>query len=192
MRVPGRQPGALVRSTIVLLAIAAAIQGCGLIAGLALGVGSSSTVDQGASRPGMATVPPIAILAGCPVTLPGPAPEAFADRLFGAGAAVGDDDLWVGGLGEGGVIRVDRRMIHPDGSIGWKLGWWRITPGMLTIAGRRLDIPAPPLRGQVPTGYGSSGFQASGVLFPSEGCWEVTGTVADASLTFVVFLTQVA
>ena len=40
----------------------------------------------------------------------------------------------------------------------------------------------------LPEGYGTVGFQASGVDFPTEGCWEVTGAVGDATLTFVMFV----
>jgi hypothetical protein len=69
---------------------------------------------------------------------------------------------------------------------GVKVGWWRTAPGKLTIEGKRLDAPAPPLRADVPEGYGSSGFQATGIDFPTEGCWEVTGKVGDRSLRFVV------
>ena len=66
-----------------------------------------------------------------------------------------------------------------------KFGWWRQVSGQLTITGRRLDAAAPPLRSRVPSGYGARGFQASGVHFPTEGCWEVTGTVGTTSLRFV-------
>jgi hypothetical protein len=82
--------------------------------------------------------------------------------------------------------------VEADGSIGWKLGWWRFASGMVTITGRRLDATAPPLRGSAPDGYGSTGFQASGVYFPTEGCWEVTGTVGDAKLSFVTFVLREA
>ena len=44
---------------------------------------------------------------------------------------------------------------------------------------------APPLRAEIPDGYSATGFQPSGVIFPTEGCWQVTGKVADASVTFV-------
>jgi hypothetical protein len=40
----------------------------------------------------------------------------------------------------------------------------------------------------VPDGYGATGFQASAVSYPTEGCWEVTGRVGDASLTFVTLV----
>ena len=61
--------------------------------------------------------------------------------------------------------------------------------GDLRISGRRLDAAAPPLRDDVPDGYGSTGFQASGVHFPTEGCWEVTGDLGTATtLSFVTFV----
>ena len=124
----------------------------------------------------------------CPVSSPGTAPADIGDRLFGSTAAFGNDALWVGGLGEDGVILADQTFVESDASIAWKLGWWRILPGRLTITGRRLDAPSPPLRASVPDGYGSHGFQAGGVSFPAEGCWEVTGSVGDAELTFVTFV----
>jgi hypothetical protein len=40
----------------------------------------------------------------------------------------------------------------------------------------------------VPDGYGDRGFHSSGVYFPTSGCWEVTGTVGSATLTFVMFV----
>jgi hypothetical protein len=126
----------------------------------------------------------------CPVTKPGQAPERIGSQLFGSGSAFGNGELWVGGLGGDGVILADSRFVESDGSIGWKLGWWRIAHGTLTITGRRLDRDAPPLRSSVPDGYGSSGFQASGVSFPTPGCWEVTGAVDGGTLTFVVFVVR--
>ena len=69
-----------------------------------------------------------------------------------------------------------------------KFGWWTKVPGRLNITGRRLDQPAPPVRGVVPDGYGPTGFQPSGVIFPTEGCWEITGTVQRTELSFVTFV----
>jgi len=79
-------------------------------------------------------------------------------------------------------------MVRPNGSIWWKFPWWRLVAGHLTITGRRLDAPAPPLEPRVPLGYGNIGFQASGVIFPTEGCWQVTAKIAHAALTFVTFV----
>lgn len=47
---------------------------------------------------------------------------------------------------------------------------------------RRLDASAPSLLAHVPEGYGNAGFQATGIIFPTEACREVTGKVAEASL----------
>ncbi len=133
--------------------------------------------------------PTLANAGECPVTRPGAGPPGVSpDLFFGSGAAHGNGQLWVGGLWPDGVIVADARFVDEDGAVGMKFGWWRESAGELTITGRRLDGPAPPARGEVPSGYGSLGFQASGVIFPTEGCWESTGTVAGTSLTFVTFV----
>jgi hypothetical protein len=72
-----------------------------------------------------------------------------------------------------------------------KFGWQRGVRGQLTIEGRRLDAPAPLLRSEVPNGYGALGFQATYVIFPTPGCWEVAGRVSDASVTFVTVVVKI-
>jgi len=69
-----------------------------------------------------------------------------------------------------------------------KVMWWRTLPGNLTVAGRRLDGPAPPLEADLSGDYGTEGFQASGINFPTPGCWEVVGSVANHDLRFVVMV----
>jgi hypothetical protein len=82
--------------------------------------------------------------------------------------------------------------IERDGSIRTKLGWWRGRPGELVITGRRLDAPAPPLLAHSSSiGYGPRGFQPSGLIFPTVGCWKVTGTLPRAKLVFVVKVTKI-
>jgi len=49
----------------------------------------------------------------------------------------------------------------------------------------------PPLRARIPDGYGDTGFQATALIFPTEGCWEVTGKVGEASRTFVTRVVKV-
>jgi hypothetical protein len=126
----------------------------------------------------------------CPVTLPrGTGPRGVsADDFFGWGSSYGNGKLWVGGLWPRGVIDAEPAFVAADGSVGMKFGWWRAVPGKLRITGRRLDAAAPPARGIVPDGYGDTGFQASGVDFPTEGCWEVTGTLPATALEFVTFV----
>jgi hypothetical protein len=116
----------------------------------------------------------------CPITHangvpPGP---TFGAEFYGNGA------LWVGLWGSN-VVSWQR---EADGSIDAKFGWWREAHGKLKIEGHRLDAPAPPLTADVPEGYGDAGFQSSGIVFPSDGCWQVTGSVGNASLTFVTLV----
>jgi len=72
-----------------------------------------------------------------------------------------------------------------DGRLSIKLPWWRGVAGALTIEGRQLDGDGE-FSAHVPEGYGDNGFQATGVYFSSEGCWEVQGQVGAAALKFVV------
>jgi hypothetical protein len=107
--------------------------------------------------------------------------------LFGWTSAYGNDDLWAGGLGQDGIMAFDKVYAESHG-LGAKIGWWRNVSGSVTISGRRLDAPAPPITGQGSEGYGHIGFQGSGVDFPTEGCWEVTGSIGKSELTFVTFV----
>jgi hypothetical protein len=77
--------------------------------------------------------------------------------------------------------------IRADGSLAMKIPFWRgpgVT-GALTITGRSLDGAEGEVKGEVPEGYGAEGLQASAVVFPGPGCWEVTARAGDAELTFV-------
>jgi hypothetical protein len=174
----GRCPESVWTSTrITALLVAAGIAVAGCTAG--------SPTSTAATRPAPGSARPLAT--ACPTTLPGTAvpPGSSPTLFFGAQSSYGNGRLWVGGLWPAGVIKAGPDFIAEDGSIGMKFGWWRAVPGNLRITGRRLDATAAPLRSDVPTGYGERGFQASGVNFPSPGCWEITGTMATTTLTFV-------
>jgi hypothetical protein len=71
-----------------------------------------------------------------------------------------------------------------------KFPWWRMVTGRLQLSGRRLDATAPPAMTDVPGGYGPTGFQATSVTFPTQGCWQVTGRADHASLSFVTFVIE--
>jgi hypothetical protein len=123
----------------------------------------------------------------CPVTLPnGNAPpgEQPSPHHHGNGY------LWTALWPDGKVIfEADAAgYVLPDGSLVMKWPWWRGMPRALTIHGKRLDGPGSPLRAQIPEGYGTTGFQASGLIFSHAGCWEVTGQVNGAELTFVTLV----
>jgi hypothetical protein len=125
----------------------------------------------------------------CQVTIGHPVPgsKPWREELFGWGRAYGNASLWVGGLWPHGVVIITPDDVEPDGRLSMKFGWYRLTSGFLTITGRRLDAPAPPASG-LASGYGLTGFNASGVMFPTEGCWQVTGRVGRVTLTFVTFV----
>lgn len=68
---------------------------------------------------------------------------------------------------------------------GIKVGWFRPAGAALEISGQRLDGPAPALEAHVPCCYPTR-FQATGLIFPTEGCWTVTAKAAERELSFVV------
>ena len=93
----------------------------------------------------------------------------------------------VAGRLPGGGYRAE---IRKDGSIDAKYGWWRSqAKPKLRISGHRLDASAPPLRAYIPDGY-DRGFQATGIVFPTTGCWRVIGRVGTARLAFTVLVSK--
>jgi hypothetical protein len=110
----------------------------------------------------------------------------FGSRLLRVHLYLPQGILTAGPLRDGGVYAT----VAPDGSIHVKLGWWRKS-GRLRVSGLRLDRPAPPLRSDVPDGYGDRGFQPTGITFPTTGCWRVTGRSGTVTLSFVVWVATV-
>jgi hypothetical protein len=124
----------------------------------------------------------------CPLTLPnGNTPPGMEQ----AGMNHGNGRMWTA-MWPHNVLIASGSYILRNGSVGTKWGWWRSTPGRLVITGRRLDGDAPPLEAGVPSGYGQMGFQPSGIVFPTEGCWEVTGSVGAVQLRFVTLVLKAA
>jgi hypothetical protein len=143
------------------------------------------------TAPAAGTASPVTMAGArhCPVTIGRPVPSSkpWREQLFGWGSAYGNASLWVGGLWPRGVVIVTPDDVDQDGRLSMKFGWYRLTSGFLTITGGRLDAPAPAASG-LASGYGLTGFNASGVIFPTEGCWQVTGRVGRVALTFVTFV----
>ena len=116
----------------------------------------------------------------CPATTPG--------GLGGKGEGMHGNGLLSVFVGADGTNLGQR---ESDGAISDKLGWIPRTglDGTLRVTGQRLDAPSPPMRVLAVTwSYSSAGkgSWASAVVFPSEGCWRLTGRVEDVSLTYVV------
>ena len=105
----------------------------------------------------------------------------------------GNGSLYTNGLWANGEILADPRFVAADGSIRMKVGWWRAAgvgaAGDLQIAGYMLDTNAA-IAASIPGGYGQR-FQATGITFPTEGCYEITARSGSAELVFVVKVTKV-
>ena len=166
---------------VIALATAAALAGSSTAAVVATG-GSEQTApaSDASDRPTAVPVRPHPVT-GCTVTRSGWEPP----RRRRAGR------LWVAFGPTGGVYRVPPFNVAQDGSLGVKFAWQK-GPGVrgpVTVQARRLDGPAPPVRRRISTrGYGPTGLLASGIAFPTPGCWSVTARAGGATLTFVLLL----
>ncbi len=119
----------------------------------------------------------------CPVSRPnGGQPKGTS----GSAWYHGSHGLWIL-LWARGTAVVDRSMVLKNGRLYVKTPWWRDAGsyGRLKVTGHRLDRPAPPLRADVPVGYGPSGFQATALIFPTYGCWLIKGRSGMGRLTIV-------
>lgn len=85
-----------------------------------------------------------------------------------------DRTIWAGG----DAVRMRA------GKKGNKVLWIRPSGTQLIVSGRRLDGKAEAMKPTIPCCY-LTGFQASGLAFPTEGCWEITAVAGASQLTFV-------
>lgn len=131
---------------------------------------------------------------GCRVTVvsaatrpPRPVPASFnyGNTKIAVALIPTDGKLVAGRLPSGG----SRATINADGSIYAKYGWWRAGSAKPVISGSLMTDPRRHLRASVPGSYGS-GFQATGLTFPTTGCWRVTGRFSEAMLHFTVLVTK--
>jgi hypothetical protein len=67
-----------------------------------------------------------------------------------------------------------------------KVLWERPLGTQLKVTAKRLDGDAPPFKATLPDGYQSFDYQASGLNFPSAGCWEVTAQADQSQLQFTL------
>jgi|GEM_PF-617902 len=119
----------------------------------------------------------------CPVTLPNGS-QPYGKSVEEDPNFHGNDQLWTKLWPNGKIYMLPTDQM-PDGSFIQKWYFERGVHGALTIEGHRLDANAAPLRADIPDGYGDTGLQVLSLIFPTTGCWEVTGHVENVSLTFV-------
>jgi hypothetical protein len=153
--------------------------------------------DGGALAPAATPSAKTSDVGGCPITRPPdppfapPAPPApTSPSTRGGQFWYGTPALWTSLQRNGNWSALP----YHDGAYTQKVFWW--SQGYdwrspLTVTGRRTDGPAAPLRASTATNASADDIGASilvGVEFPEAGCWEITGHLRAATLTFVVWV----
>jgi hypothetical protein len=168
----------------VAVAVGAAAVGMGVVVaadGDGSGAGRPQRAESGVAGRSLSVPTRRRLAGGCPVTRARWRPPR---RLR-------EGRLWVAFGPTGGVYRVPAENVTPDGSLGVKIAWQR-GPGLrgrISVEARRLDDRAPAVRRRMSTrGYGLTGLQASGIDFPTQGCWRVTAGVGTARFTFILLV----
>jgi hypothetical protein len=137
----------------------------------------------------------------CPVTKPANRPfvppSPYPPKRSRGQFWFGTDRLWTALPETGAWIGLGHYTLS-DPTFRQKLFFWRqgyeahaARQPELTISGRRIDVPAPPLQTDGP-GTGSwtadDQFLVAGINFPTLGCWEITARFENDELTFVAWL----
>ena len=139
----------------------------------------------------------------CPVTKPSArpfiSPAPFPENVAPAAEFwLGTQKLWTV-LPASGMWDKLPHYTPADPTFRNKLFWWRHGSDShadpkprLTITGRRIDTPAPPLHvDPVRAGWARpDSAKVVGVNFPTLGCWEITAQYESAKVTYIVWLTQ--
>lgn len=131
----------------------------------------------------------------CPITAPSDVQPAANETPFAADQSIWyENGIWVT-LPPDGVLELSP---HDEVAVG-KLRGWRSTTltwmradgveGYVIVSGKRLDAPSnrspqSPLSPE--RQYVQLGAVRTGIAFPSAGCWQVTGTVGENAITWVV------
>jgi hypothetical protein len=101
----------------------------------------------------------------------------------------GNGQIWTQ-FWPGGIVVFEVRgpgSVDGRGALSMKWPLWRSVEGDIRIEGRRQNgSPEDFLEVGIPGGYERTGFQALGLTFSAQGCWDVTARVGADSLTFVV------
>lgn len=95
---------------------------------------------------------------------------------------MGNGDLWTKPPGFQGTPLLDRKTRKYT----LKMAWYRAAAGTLAITGKRLEGDGQ-MNADIPTsGYGRVGFLPTLLHFSKDGCWEVTGTLNNSTVTLMM------
>ena len=148
---------------------------------LTAAAGSQGAFGQSTQSQSCATSP---MIRDVPPTDPGADPMGVTNWYINQGRTIWAGPVPESGWPSGGTLFSGGAVVK-----GQKTYWVRPRGTQLLVSGRRLDASAAPVEAHIPCCY-TSGFQIVGLLFPTEGCWEVTAKAGDSELHFVTLVNR--
>lgn len=176
---------------------------CCLVTLLVALLGVAQSPGSAAISPTPEDSSPVATAQGTPFACHVTLPNGRGVQGSPLGADIYGNGYISAAISRSGIFEIRPSMILSDGSLTTKVPWWWAgVKGYMFIEGHRLDAPAPPLQATggmygrfdaptptplagLVTGDADQGFAPSGLIFPTEGCWQITGRVGDSTLTFI-------
>jgi hypothetical protein len=161
-------------------------------------------VPQASLAQQLQTMPSDGVPGACPITraptLPFIPPWPYPLKAGPGEFWFGTDRLWTA-LQEEGTWRGLPHYTPSDPTFRQKIAFWRKgyvvrteRQPKLTVTGRRLDAPAPPLLADKTANNAwvqhDQPFMGTGINLPTVGCWEITGHYGGEELTFVVWVAE--
>lgn len=152
-------------------------------------VAKGQVIESAKAAETAAETPPPPESVAAPVVQPPPEPPPFQCNVTESEQQRKVSTVEKSALGDGPwVINSDRTIWAPAHPYIARTPvstiWMRPTNTELKVTGRRLDADAPQLQAG-PAAPLSTGYIAIGLTFPAGGCWEVTATAGNSTLTFI-------
>jgi hypothetical protein len=138
---------------------------------------------------------PMSVISSCSVSLPNLSESPDPNYISTEDGYGNTEKTMFIGLWKDGVVYFCPNCsgnLSPDGHLSMKFWFYRTKAGEVIFEGRRIDetVPVALLAsfGETADGYSETGFHPAGLVFPGQGCWEVTARIGEAHMTFVTLV----
>ncbi|MDO9086485.1 MAG: hypothetical protein Q7U53_09790 [Anaerolineaceae bacterium] len=138
---------------------------------------------------------PMSVISSCPVSLPNLSESPDPTYISVENGYGNPEQTMFIGLWKDGVVYFCPNCagdLSSNSRLGMKFWFYRTVPGEVIFEGRKVDEAGPEALldsfGETADGYGDTGFHSAGLVFPGQGCWEITARIGEDQITFVTLV----